>query len=609
MTYNSTDSPITTKLQLKLQDNLLTNRSTFCQTTSSDDVVNFFPVNFISSKLIECDIIKTKYLNNIDIIDVKIIVNASEPFEVTSNNQTLLFVKENLKWKSKRVINPDDVLSSLDFSIPNREFNYELKIIGFNETLNCSYSIESNPNCYLPFNYFKTFKIIPMNIEFEFYIQDKNTNNLKKIQVDFMTYYEFTSIEHLKPFIISHSESLKIPIRIISNALRGLSKQFDFICNITQNTEMISSSTLFDVKANEFESGLNSDSFFTCSFLTFGNSKDNYNLTISFNSIEGVKSLIKSGNEGKIYLKNDKIVLPISFGSKYGNYQIGPISTLKYQFPTQIYSNYNYSIKLLERGTYHELNQFNVTKDSFYLELPDVSKWYFQWNEVLKSLKLDLFINSVKSFSLDTKFNYYGVEIIDISPSNLIPIGDPRPLDFKIKEKWNYIGLIQMKYTTEMNQTEIVNCKRTKDVLKITCISPNFNQSSTVSISISISNGDFIQSNMKVILYENEMKISSIKPTIITNVYQFVTIKGSSFKNISTIKTKFQNLNMKEVVISKLIQSDTIVAPIPKAFYVENVKYPLDLKVSLSFDNGISYSNSNLTIQVASLSKILNCFY
>ena len=589
---------------MNLQDNLITNRSTFCKTTSSNEGINYFKVNLISSYLIECDILKTKFTNLIDIIDVQIISNASEPFEISSNNQTLLFVKDNLKWKSKRVVNPEDISSSIEFTVPDRKFDFEVKVIGYNQKLNCTYEINSNPICYLPYDYFKTFNVIPMDFQFEFHVKDKNTNNLKIINLDYITFYEFTFIQHLKPFVISHSESLKIPNRFISNTLTGLSKKYEFFCNVTQNNNKISMGTVFDVKTSEFENGLNVNSYFSCSFLSFGNSKDPYNLSISFSSIEGIKSLIKIENEAKIQLKSENILIPISHGSKYGNYTIGPISHFKYPFPTQIYSNYYYSIRMFDRGIYHELKQVNVTNESFELQLVDTSKWYFKWEEVIKSLKIDLFINSIKSFSLNTKFNFYAIEITDISPSDYIPIGSTNSLVFTTKEKWNYIGEIHMKYANNLNEIRIVNCERTNDVYKINCLSPNFDQPSIVSISISLSNGDFIRNTKSIIIYENTMKIKSILPTTITNAYQFVTISGSSFKNQSIIRTKFHNLNMKEIVISKFIDQNTIIASIPKSFYVENMIYPFILNVSISFDNGISYLYTNHSVKVVSLSKI-----
>eukprot|EP01080_Neovahlkampfia_damariscottae_P013199 gene13199-9731_t len=131
-----------------------------------------------------------------------------------------------------------------------------------------------------------------------------------------------------------------------------------------------------------------------------------------------------------------------------------------------------------------------------------------------------------------------------------------------------------------------------------------FMKKSTVSIALSLLNGDFVSSQQKLYVHGNGMNFISISPKLITNANQMIQMKGNSFQNRSIITTKFFNSKMQEMVQSNLIENDTISIPIPKKFYVENILYPFDLKVSVSFDNGISFVETNQSVKIISLNKI-----
>eukprot|EP01080_Neovahlkampfia_damariscottae_P013200 gene13200-9732_t len=131
-----------------------------------------------------------------------------------------------------------------------------------------------------------------------------------------------------------------------------------------------------------------------------------------------------------------------------------------------------------------------------------------------------------------------------------------------------------------------------------------FMKKSTVSIALSLLNGDFVSSQQKLYVRENNMKFDSISPILVTNSNQNIQISGNSFLNDSTIITKFYNGKMKDFMISTLTANGIVSSSVPKSFYVGNLVYPFELNVAVSFDNGISFVETNKTITIISLRKI-----
>jgi hypothetical protein len=325
--------------------------------------------------------------------------------------------------------------------------------------------------------------------------------------------------------------------------------------------------------------------------------------------------LTKSDSQGIIRIKNETVSISSTFGSKDGNYSVGPLNSFKLNLPTNLYSNYTYSLKLFDRGISYDLNMTNKASETFDLQLIDVSKHFSIWDKVLKEMQIDLFVNDVKMYALDSKFSFYGlfhnfkillgIEIKTISPTTLIPAKKRISLEIKTKETWNYFGLIQIKYENDFNEIQVEKCERTNDLNTIKCLSPSWNKACNVSISLSLSNGNYIKSQKKLKIYDHELVgFDSISPSTIFNSIQFVSIKGSSFLNDSTIKIKYSNNKMEEVLTSKLIENDTIISPSPSSFLIENMAFPFTLNVDVSFDNEISFLKTNLKVQVNSFEML-----
>jgi hypothetical protein len=404
---------------MSLDIDILTIEQTFCRVTSIDEEVKFFKVQMIHTKMIECFIEKKIFNSSLDIFDIQIFVNSSESFILSSNNQSFLFVKEELSWSHQRVFNPELKTLTLNYLIPFRNFAYNLELSGFNESLKCNFSSNSLVTCKTPLVYLKSIESLPSNLQYKFKITKFNLTT--SISVQYLTYYEFTAIQHLKPFMISYYERLNHPLRIISNSIRSLNfASFQFLCNgnnyyfnlqVNQSTKYggIQKNATFDVQEKEIEYGIKKNSHFICEFNSFGNELSSYNLSLSFVSIEGIILITKSDSQGIIRVKNEKVTISSSFGPKSGNYVIGPLKAFNFIFPTNLYSNYSFSLKLMDRGDSYDLGILNKQTNSFDLQMIDVSKYFSIWIKVVKQMQMDLFVNEMRMFTIDTKFSFYGL--------------------------------------------------------------------------------------------------------------------------------------------------------------------------------------------------------
>jgi hypothetical protein len=228
--YNSTNESKNATIQIKLSIDILTVDRTFCKVTTIDEGVKYLNVEMINSRIIQCFIEKKLFTSIVDVFDIQLWVNASQTFDLSFNNQSFLFVKEELTWNHQRVFNPELKILTLNYLIPSRRFTYNVELIGFNEFLKCNFSSENFVKCETPLDYLKTIESIPLNVQFKLHITSVSITT--SISVQYLTYYEFTSIQHLKPFMITYFERLNNPLRITSNTMRSLnSKSFQFFCN------------------------------------------------------------------------------------------------------------------------------------------------------------------------------------------------------------------------------------------------------------------------------------------------------------------------------------------------------------------------------------------
>jgi hypothetical protein len=376
---------------------------------------------------------------------------------------------------------------------------------------------------------------------------------------------------------------------------------------VTANGNYVSQNVSFDVIKDEFQMNLKNDSHFICDFKAFGEaSLLSYNLSLSFYSIEGIILLTPNHSQGKISLKKEKINLSTFYGPKQGGFDIGPLR-YSFEYPTKIYSNYSYSLKLFDRGVYYDLSKVNETNDSFYARISDVSSHFSTWDYVMKKMRVDLFSSNVQMFSFDNSFNFYSIKVESISPSYLIPKNQRIELEFTTKEIWNHFENIRIQYRNNFNETIVENCERISHPNKVKCYSPSWNKVCLVELSFSIENGKFVSVEKKLELYEVFPQFTSITPIILTYSTEIIKIEGKSFIKNSTVRIKFHNSQMKQILTSQWDNDEkTILSSVPTTFFSGNLLYPFVLDVGVSFDNGITYYSTNLNVQIFPLSKNFN---
>jgi hypothetical protein len=401
-------------IKIHLKDDLITSKNIYCKFTSNDGV-GFSKASFVDygNKNITCDIEKQNFLNNIEIIDVVLIVNASEPFvfELSSNNQSFMFVKNEITWISKKVIDTTSLSSTLNIAIPSKsQFKYQMRMIADSNNSNyvnvdCSYNFASNPICNLPKDYLTSLNFIPTKLKFQLAVSHVYSLESILVNVDFLTFYKKIEFQHMKPFYMSYIERLNYPLRIIGNTLTSLnSTDYQFICNITQNgTNFILVNATFDLKENEFQPNLEKNSHFVCTFNSFGLKNQDYEISLGFISSEGIK--IFTLNTSKVFTNEKGLNLQQFYGSNKGGYEIGSIP-FDMKYPTMKYSNYSHSLKFQDRNLEIPIES-QFTSSGFTFTMIDISEYFKTWDVVERSMKLNLYINNIRSISFNPFFTFY----------------------------------------------------------------------------------------------------------------------------------------------------------------------------------------------------------
>ena len=598
-----------------MKNDLITDKNVFCKFISNDGIL-FSKANYISmnqKKNITCEIQKSTFSNLIEIIDISLFMNSSEVlfFDLSKNNQSYLFIKDNIEWKSQKVIDSNSLSTEMNFFVPLRiDFKYSLEISSdhMNSTSNlvlCDFSIGMNSKCNLPKSYLETIKTIPSKLIFNLKVIHKYSMKSFSVNVNELIYFHLTEFEHLKPHFISYNERLNYPLRLIGNTLLNLdSKNYQFICNISQNgtKNFISVNATFDIQSIEYQSDLNKSSHFSCTFNSFGLKNVDYKLTLSFISIEGIKRVTK--NESTIFVFEKGFELETFYGSNLGGYQIGRIN-YKNEFPTFIYSNYKFSLKFEDRNEEILIPNSEFSEGGFSFTMIDISKFYKSWNIIERRMKLNLYINSIKSIGFYPYFTFYQITIDSILPSNFIKLKTKSLLFFKIKEKFNQKLNIDVKYVNEFNEIQQEKCKMKLENF-IECLSPSYDKLSDVSIFFSINRGsDYNGGKMLKIYDEKKITFLNIEPKFVSSYKNSnITITGLFIGNSTNILIRYSNYRgIKEITKGFLLNETTIITNSP-SFYLTNINsISMNVGIDISFDNGNFYEKTNFSIELSSLGK------
>jgi hypothetical protein len=236
-------TPKKRNVKLFLSDNLITTQSVYCQFTSNEGVL-YSKAEYIlgSQRNISCEIQKNTFAQLVEVIDVQLWINSSDVFffRISSNNQSYLFIKDNILWNTKKVIEPASLATELKFSPLRDQFKYELRMTAdaleaTTLLIDCNFNLGMKVKCNLPKSYLESLKFVPIKLNFKFSVIHMFSNQRLEVNVDNLNYYRTIEFEHVKPYFISYNERLNYPLRMIGNTFSSLnSTNYQFLCNSKQ---------------------------------------------------------------------------------------------------------------------------------------------------------------------------------------------------------------------------------------------------------------------------------------------------------------------------------------------------------------------------------------
>jgi hypothetical protein len=233
---------LSSNVNLTLDNDLILIRNIYCKLTLDNSEISFSRLEYSKNgnqKHVTCKVNKNIISNNVQFLDIQLQMDFSSNFSfiLTSNNQTYFYVPSLLNWRTKRIIDEDNLNVQLNFNIPPREIQYKLEMITdiHNEStkeVSCSFHWGYYPNCSLSLNYFDQLELLPLRLNFTLHLIHNNSKIDQIIFGEYLIYYKKVPIEHLKPFVISSIERKHLPVRMIANVETfKFNMNFKFKCN------------------------------------------------------------------------------------------------------------------------------------------------------------------------------------------------------------------------------------------------------------------------------------------------------------------------------------------------------------------------------------------
>eukprot|EP01080_Neovahlkampfia_damariscottae_P005984 gene5984-9983_t len=589
------------KIKMKLEKEL--NPEKFnCKYQSKGEVTQYTLMTFPSTdrKLVQCIIKKNYFSERISSVDVGLTINfLSSNYDITLNNATVYFIKP-IEWNTT-LLNTKTEKNILFFEIPTKQFNYSVQLMTKeNVSLNCSFGIGSmkNTTCYFDIEIFNNSTINPLLLQFGLNITDSKSGEINTIPIRNSTFYRETDFQHLKPFFIRMKERLGSNIRVISNVFSLLQNHlFDFKCKVSQNGTSVKSAALFDIKEDEYEDNLEPQSHFGCSIKSTGNS--NYTVQLLFVH-EGIDVLLTPIGSSIVIL-NESLSISSDLSSYHGGYTVGPVSIPNF-LPTKNYDDYKFVLKISDRGKYYSLESCNFNNSNIFCNQTDFSFKYLNWSQVVKKMKYELFVGSVRFISVYPFSLFYGLKIKKIIGSSNLLINTKYSLQYQLEQNINTFESIFVKYINHLSEVQIRQCSVISTDL-IQCQTPFYSSPTSSQIYLSLKGNEYYHSSKYLIFIESNMTFDQIEPKYIYNPSQnSLSIYGENFSN-SPIKLKYKNDYFVDVVQGIYMNSSFISSKFPR-FYSSNIRYPLDVDVEISIDNGINFMKTNLSITLDNWKKI-----
>eukprot|EP01080_Neovahlkampfia_damariscottae_P008579 gene8579-404_t len=578
-------------VKLSLKDDLITTKNVYCKYTSNEGT-KYSRVRYYQQQKngISCEIQKSMFSESVDIIDIQL---------------------DDIQWTTPKVIEPKNLIVELNYFIPFRnQFKFEIQLLlnlanESTKLLSCNSVLGSRIKCNLPKDFLESIKIVPIQLNFTFIVTHKHSLESFTVQIDRLHFYQSIEFQHIKPHYISYNERLNYPFRLIGNTNLSLnSKEYRFICTITQNGTSILKNATFDLKESEYQPNLNRTSHFACTFNSFGSKTENYELTLSFNSVNGNNLLTK--NSSTIYVFEKGFTLNKFYGSNKGGYEIGKVTFSK-KLPTSTYNDYSYSLKLQDRNSEIPITKATFIGDGFVFTMVDVSQYYKLWNVVERRMKLNLYINGIRAISFFPLFTFFQITIDEISPSTKVKLNTKTMLTFKIKEKFNQKHQVSVKFVNDYGEIKTESCKLSLEN-SIQCFSPSFDKIAlNVRIYFSINSGPEFDTEKSLQIYdEKTLQFLSISPKLLSPyTTNEVVINGYFMKNESTVKIRYTNSRLITEIVD-VLNNDTTIISKPPSFFLTNHEASVNtIQIEVSFDNGNYFQMTNLTVEFGSIDPII----
>jgi hypothetical protein len=295
------------------------------------------------------------------------------------------------------------------------------------------------------------------------------------------------------------------------------------------------------------------------------------------------------------------VVQSISFspmkGPLSGNFDI--IVPFNHSNPSN-YSAYEYSLEGTIFGEIKRISTCKLVIGKLVCPISSLKKYL----SVTSKVRLDLHINTIKALSLYPYFIFYNdFEFKLIHPSSFIQKGrsgfiylnSSLPLDFLGN---NY----RVQYFN--NVTKIYGTCTFTQTNDIKCPFPSFNETGKFSIGISQSDVFEILGTQLTVYDSQWMSIDYVFSKSLSFTRETILyIIGSKFIDTSSIIVKCSDSFIENLSIAKYINETHIQTTI-QPFYMLNIVFPRVLKVSVSFDGGLSFFTNNTNVYIDNLKNI-----
>eukprot|EP01080_Neovahlkampfia_damariscottae_P007011 gene7011-11176_t len=599
-THNSVGKKLDTTIQLSLKENLILERGLVCNFGDAlFSVATYFNGN---KNVLECEISKQN-LGSVDILDITLWINTTKTlFQLSSNNETYLFIKEPMLWKDLQNSFDSRFNPSINFEkeLPDTfEYQLQLSYPKQNVVSNVSCDFSGVPICQPNFTELAMINTIPANISFKMYVTHKFTKIVSSFDLENLAYFRDIAIQHLKPFIVNSFTTKYSPVRIIANIFENElnSLEYSYKCNISNHNEYRLFDSKFDVSSTEYQPILPEKSHFACDFISFGDADTDYYVTLVL--AIGNKNYELTSVPAVIHSISSLELLTTS-GVSTGNYNISV--NLNFKNPTNIYSSYNHTISVKNNENYVNLGTCEMIKTFLHCYVNSIVNLFSTWKDSRK-LRLIMFTDNSKSIELNPYFTFYPeIKIIKVSPSTYAPTNAIGDFEFFLTS-FEFFEKISIKYV--MNNLEIEhNC--TLISLKILkCGVPSFKTIGVASIFLSLTSGQYQKLNGNITIYSpSTFSFQNALPNLLSFVDKnTLFIAGTNFINTNYIKIKIYDGLINLVVDGVFVNSTHLKTSVDSLFYYDGI-YPRTLNADVSFDGGLQYLTNSISLKIDNWNEV-----